>query len=185
MRIENSPIDGLVLIEPRVFSDERGHFFEPFNEKEMSEYGIRGPFVQDNESLSHKGVLRGLHFQKPPHEQGKLVRVVSGAVSDVVVDIRPGSKTFGKHYTVELSASNHLLLWIPPGFAHGFLTLEDNTIFLYKVTAYYHPQSESGIIYNDPQLNIEWKISNPVVSAKDKILPSFSEFRLTLQTNSH
>ncbi len=182
MKFEKTPIEGLFLIEPRVFKDERGHFFEPFNEKQMLEHGIEGPFVQDNESLSHKGVLRGLHYQKPPYQQGKLVRVVNGAVIDVVVDIRPESKTFGRHFQVELSSDNHLMLWIPPGFAHGFLTLKDDTIFLYKVSAYYNPQSESGIIYNDPQLNIDWKISNPVVSEKDKILPSFGEYKLTVQT---
>jgi dTDP-4-dehydrorhamnose 3,5-epimerase len=185
MRFEQTPIDGLILIEPKVFGDERGYFFEPFNERQMVEHGINGPFVQDNESLSHKGVLRGLHFQKAPHEQGKLVRVVRGAVNDVVVDIRPVSKTFGKHYSVELSSENHRMLWIPPGFAHGFLTLTDNTIFLYKVTAYYHPQSESGIVYNDVQLNIDWKIEHPVVSAKDKILPSFAEYKQAMQAKTH
>jgi dTDP-4-dehydrorhamnose 3,5-epimerase len=179
MNFITTPIEGLLVIEPKVFSDERGHFFEPFNEKEMRRQGIESTFVQDNESLSHKGVLRGLHFQKHPYEQGKLVRVVRGSVSDVVVDIRPQSKTFGKHFQIELSSENHLMLWIPPGFAHGFLTLEDHTIFLYKVTAYYQPNAESGIIYNDPQLNIDWKISNPLVSPKDRILPSFSEFMLT------
>ena len=184
MKFEKTPIEGLWLIEPRVFADERGHFFEPFNEKQMLEHGIMGPFVQDNESLSHSGVLRGLHYQKNPYQQGKLVRVVRGAVTDVVVDIRPESKTFGRHYKVELSSSNHLMLWIPPGFAHGFLTLTDDTIFLYKVTAYYHPQSESGIIYNDPQLNIDWNINNPIVSEKDKILPSFGEYKLTVQTKT-
>lgn len=184
MKFEKTPIEGLLLIEPRVFVDERGHFFEPFNEKQMAEHGIKGPFVQDNESLSHQGVLRGLHYQKSPHQQGKLVRVVNGAVTDVVVDIRPESKTFGRHFQVELSSTNHLMLWIPPGFAHGFLTLKDDTVFLYKVSAYYNPQSESGIIYNDPELNIDWKIVNPVVSEKDKILPSFGEYKLTVQTKS-
>src|SRR5207253_3049470 len=144
---------------------------------EMEKYGINGPFIQDNQSMSHKGVLRGLHFQNPPHEQGKLIRVVRGAVLDVVVDIRKNSKTFGKHFSIELSDTNHKMLWIPTGFAHGFLTLQEQTVFLYKVTDYYSPHSESGILFNDADLNIDWKIQSPLVSQKDRVLPSFKEYQ--------
>jgi len=176
MNFIETPIEGLVVIEPGVFVDERGHFFESFNEKKMEQHGIKGPFIQDNQSMSHREVLRGLHFQKPPHEQGKLIRVVKGGVIDVVVDIRKNSKTFGKHYSIELNDTNHKMLWIPAGFAHGFVTLQDHTVFLYKVTDYYHPASESGIIYNDIDLNIDWQTKTPIVSQKDKILPSFKEY---------
>lgn len=178
MKFTRTDIEGLLLIEPSVYTDERGFFFESFNEREMRSQGIEFPFIQDNQSVSHKGVLRGLHFQKPPHEQGKLVRVASGSVIDVVVDIRKWSKTFGKHFSVELNATEKKMLWIPPGFAHGFVALEDNTSFIYKVTEYYSPVSESGIIFNDIDLNIDWKIMKPVVSKKDRILPSFREFRI-------
>lgn len=176
MKFISTPFEDLLLIEPKVFFDERGHFFESFNEDEMIQHGIKGPFIQDNQSVSHKGVLRGLHFQKHPHQQGKLVRVVKGSAIDVVVDIRKGSKTFGKHFSVELNANEKMMLWIPIGFAHGFISLQDDTVFLYKVTEYYRPLSESGIIYNDIELNIDWQTKNPAVSPKDKILPSFKEF---------
>ncbi len=180
MNFIQTPIEGLVVIEPRVFVDERGHFFESFNEKLMAENGIRGPFIQDNQSMSHKGVLRGLHLQKAPHEQGKLIRVVRGGVLDVVVDIRKNSRTFGKHFSIELNDVNNKMLWIPAGFAHGFATLDDHTVFLYKVTGYYHPASEGGIIYNDVDLNIDWRITAPIVSQKDRILPSFKEFKQSI-----
>jgi dTDP-4-dehydrorhamnose 3,5-epimerase len=180
MNFLQTPIDGLIIIEPKVFTDERGYFFESFNEREMEKHGIKGPFIQDNQSMSHKGVLRGLHFQKLPYEQGKLIRVVRGAVLDVVVDIRKNSKTFGKHFSIELSDTNHKMLWIPSGFAHGFLTLQEQTVFLYKVTDYYNPQSESGILYNDSDLNIDWKIQSPLVSQKDRILPSFKEYQRSI-----
>jgi dTDP-4-dehydrorhamnose 3,5-epimerase len=176
MNLIATPLKGLNVIEPGIFSDERGYFFESYHEKKMSELGI-GPFVQDNQSVSNKNVIRGLHFQKAPDEQGKLVRVVNGSALDVAVDIRKDSPTFGKHFSIELSEQNKLMLWIPPGFAHGFAALEDNTIFLYKVTSYYSPASETGIVYNDIDLNIDWKISSPVVSSKDRILPAFKEFR--------
>ncbi|MBL0104503.1 MAG: dTDP-4-dehydrorhamnose 3,5-epimerase [Bacteroidetes bacterium] len=178
MNVVKTPIEGVLLIEPRVFSDSRGAFFETFNEKALAEIGITARFVQDNQSISKKGVIRGLHLQHPPYEQGKLVRVARGSVLDVALDLRAGSPTFGRHYSVELNQENQLSLWIPPGFAHGFVALEEDTVFLYKVTNYYHPQSESGIIYNDVDLNIDWKVTNPIVSEKDKILPSFKEFCL-------
>ena len=174
------PIDGLILFEPDVYSDERGYFSEMFNERLMRQAGIDAVFVQDNESVSRKSVIRGLHFQKKPHEQGKLVRVVRGKAMDVVVDIRPGSPTFGRHISVELTGDNKKILWIPPGFAHGFEALDDDTVFLYKVTGYYDASSEGGIIYNDASLNISWQSKKPLVSRKDLVLPSFREYSLTL-----
>ena len=171
-----TPIPGLVLYEPRVFQDDRGHFFESFNEALFSSQGIVGSFVQDNQSISKKGVIRGLHLQRPPYAQGKLVRVVHGAVLDVVVDLRKASSTFGRHYSIELNDRNHRMLWIPPGFAHGFGSLTDDTVFLYKVTAYYHPASEAGIRFDDPELGIRWNTDDPIVSSKDRVLPSFREF---------
>ncbi len=167
--------NGPVLIDPKIFSDERGYFFESYNEEVFRAAGISEYFKQDNESLSSKYVLRGLHFQNPPYEQGKLVRVANGAVLDVVVDIRKSSAFYGKVFSVELSASNKLMLWIPPGFAHGFLSLEDETVFLYKCTQVYHQPSESGIIWNDPALNIDWGVKNPRVSPKDLLLGSFKD----------
>ena len=167
MELIQTPILGLVLIQPDVFPDERGYFFESFQEEKFRALGIDARFVQDNESLSQKGVLRGLHFQRPPYAQGKLVRVVTGAVLDVAVDIRKGSPTYGQWVKAELNASNKLMMWIPEGFAHGFLVLEDNTIFQYKCTSYYNRESEGGIIWNDPDLAIDWGINDPIVSEKD------------------
>jgi dTDP-4-dehydrorhamnose 3,5-epimerase len=177
MNFVTTPLEGLIIIEPRTYIDDRGYFFESYNEKEMALHGIVGPFIQDNQSVSHKGVLRGLHFQMPPHQQGKLVRVARGRVIDVVVDIRKKSKTFGRHFSITLDETEKKMLWIPPGFAHGFIALEENTLFLYKVTGYYDPYSEGGILYSDPELNIDWKTNSPIVSPKDKILPTFKEFR--------
>ena len=168
--------DGLVLIDPLVFTDNRGYFFESYNEELFKKAGIPDKFMQDNESVSSKGVLRGLHFQNPPYEQGKLVRVVSGAVLDVAVDIRKSSPAYGKHFVIELSAANKKMLWIPPGFAHGFVALDDNTLFLYKCTNLYNKASESGIIWNDKTLNINWGFENPKVSEKDLLLENFNNF---------
>ena len=178
MKLLPTPIEGLLLIEPSVFSDERGSFIETFHEKKIKEAGVTDIFVQDNQSISAKDVIRGLHFQRGSHGQGKMVRVVRGAVLDVAVDLRKNSTTFGRHFAVELSDRNNLILWIPSGFAHGFSVLEDQTVFLYKVSGYYKPEAESGIIYNDPDLNINWRVKVPIVSVKDKVLPSFREFRL-------
>jgi dTDP-4-dehydrorhamnose 3,5-epimerase len=169
-------LPGLFLIKPRVFEDHRGHFFESFREDVLKEHGVESQFVQDNQSLSQKGILRGLHFQKQPFAQGKLVRVIKGSVLDVAVDIRKNSPTYGQHVAVELSESNFCMLYIPVGFAHGFLTLQDNTIFTYKCTNYYHPEVEGGIRWNSPELQIPWNVENPVLSAKDTQLPTFSEF---------
>lgn len=176
MEFKTTPIADVVMLEPRVFKDERGHFLESFNASLFSAHKITGPFVQDNESVSSKGVIRGLHLQRVPHAQGKLVRVVRGAALDVAVDLRPGSPTFGRHVAVELSAQNSRMLWIPAGFAHGFEALEDDTVFLYKVTDYYQPSAEAGIRFDDPELGIPWRTPAPIVSSKDRILPSFREF---------
>jgi len=167
MKLQKTNLEDLVLIYPDVFPDERGYFFESFQKDKFRELGIDADFVQDNESMSMKGVLRGLHFQVPPFTQGKLVRVVRGSVLDVAVDLRKKSNTYGKWESAVLSAENKLMLWVPEGFAHGFLVLEDYTIFQYKCTNYYSKECESGIIWNDPDLKIDWGIENPVVSEKD------------------
>src|ERR1039458_7687564 len=150
IEIFETPLKGLILLKPSVFSDPRGYFTETYNEAAFAQLGIGGSFVQDYQSLSSKGALRGLHFQKPPHAQAKLVRVISGSVLDVVVDIRNQSDTYGKHYTVKIDSDNFLQLYIPEGFAHGFLTLEDNTIFAYKCADYYDKANEDGLMWNDP-----------------------------------
>lgn len=177
MNVKHFDIEGLVLIEPRAFHDDRGFFFESFNENKYREYlgdGIQ--FVQDNISSSKKGVLRGLHFQLPPFAQGKLVSVVKGGVLDVAVDLRKESPTYGKHELVELTEKNKLQFWIPPGFAHGFLSLEEDTIFSYKCSNYYSPQHERTILWNDQDLKIEWGIDTPIVSDKDRIGEEFRNF---------
>lgn len=176
MKVETTSIEGPVIITPQVFFDARGYFYEPFNRTRFKDAGLPVDFVQDNQSLSQKGTVRGLHFQAPPFDQGKLVRVVSGAVLDVVVDIRKDSPTYGKHVSVELTAENFRIFWVPPGFAHGFSTLADNTVFEYKCTNFYHKASEGGILWNDADLNIKWGVEEAVVSDKDQILPSFKDF---------
>ena len=173
MEIINTPLLDAKIIVPKVFKDERGYFFESFNLETLQKHIGNHNFVQDNQSLSQKDVLRGLHFQKPPFEQGKLVRVLSGSVLDVLVDIRKNSKTFGQHFSYKLCSEKKHMLWVPPGFAHGFLTLEDNTTFFYKVTNYYNKESEGSIIYNDTHLNINWGIENPILSEKDKNANNF------------
>ena len=163
-------IEGLYVIEPKVFADERGYFMETYNQKDMEEAGLNLTFVQDNQSMSTKGVLRGLHFQKQ-YPQGKLVRVVRGAVYDVAVDLRKDSKTFGKWFGVELSAENKKQFYIPEGFAHGFLVLSDEAEFCYKCTDFYHPNDEGGIAWNDEELGITWPIEegmNLIISEKDQ-----------------
>jgi dTDP-4-dehydrorhamnose 3,5-epimerase len=176
MRIETLEIKGLALIHPTVFEDSRGYFFESYNKDSFVKSGITEEFVQSNQSLSESGVLRGLHFQIPPHAQSKLVRVIQGAVLDVVVDIREGSPSYGQHYSVILNAQNKLQLYIPEGFAHGFLTLEDQTIFSYKCGAFYNKSAEQGIRWNDSDLAIDWGIENPILSDKDKQNQFFKEF---------
>jgi dTDP-4-dehydrorhamnose 3,5-epimerase len=176
MRIIDTPIAGLLVIEPKVWKDERGYFYESFRADFFNEINHELVLVQDNQSLSQKGTIRGLHFQAPPFEQGKLVRVLQGAVLDVVVDIRKTSPTYGQSFAIELNDQNHLQLWIPPGFAHGFSTLADQTIFCYKCSNYYHKASEGGIRFNDETLAIDWKVPAIHVSEKDYLLPTFKDF---------
>ena len=177
MDVIQTDIEGLLIIQPRIFKDNRGYFFESYNVNSFSLAGINEVFVQDNESCSSKGVLRGLHFQKPPFAQGKLVRVVYGKVLDVAVDLRKASPTYGQHYSIELSAQNKTMFWIPPGFAHGFVALEDDTIFTYKCTQVYHQASEGCLLWNDSELNIDWTIKNPNVSDKDNEGSLFLDFQ--------
>ena len=176
MKVNETGFRGLYLIEPDVFADARGYFFESWNKERFIRHGLELDFVQDNESMSGANVLRGLHFQFPPWEQGKLVRIIRGSALDVVVDLRKSESTFGKNYKVVLSAEEKNLLWIPPGFAHGFLTLEDNTIFSYKCTQLYNRESEMALAWNDPDLAIDWGISDPIVSEKDKSAGLFRNF---------
>lgn len=180
MNIIQTPIADLLVIEPKVWKDSRGYFYESFNAKLLAAAGLPEQFVQDNQSFSQKGTLRGLHAQKAPFAQGKLVRVIQGRVMDVAVDVRKASPTYGQHYAIELSGENHKQLWVPPGFLHGFITLEDNTIFTYKVSNYYDKDSEVGVIWNDKDLNIDWtaELSEDtfLLSEKDTVLKTFSEF---------
>jgi len=179
MNVNTTAIEGLLIIEPRVFKDDRGYFYESYSKQKFEEAGIHADFIQDNQSFSQKGTLRGLHGQANPYAQGKLVRVIQGRVLDVAVDIRKNSPTYGQHFTIELSGENHKQFWVPPGFLHGFVTLEDNTIFTYKVTNYYNKESEIGVIWNDPTLAVGWGINETEVllSPKDELLPSFADFK--------
>jgi len=172
MQVRQTAIEGLIELIPRIFEDERGHFFESYNKPLFASLGLPFDFVQDNQSFSTKGVLRGLHFQNEPFAQGKLVRVITGQVLDVAVDCRPESPTFGQYETFLLDAKLANMAWIPEGFAHGFVALEDS-IFSYKCTNVYNKQAEGGIRWDDPDLNINWGILNPNVSEKDQILPTF------------
>ncbi len=176
MKVTETPFQGLYVVEPSVFEDNRGYFFESWNQQKFHEMNLDFTFVQDNQSMSGAHVLRGLHFQAPPWEQGKLVRVIQGSVLDVVVDIRKDQPTYGRHFSLVMSGKKKNMLWIPPGFAHGLLTLEDNTVFFYKCTQFYNRESEGAIAWNDPQLNIDWGIEDPVVSEKDKSGVLFNRF---------
>lgn len=181
MKLISTGLSGVVIVEPQIYEDSRGWFAESFNadrfEDALAGIGLppAGQFVQDNHSCSHEGVLRGLHYQKSPHAQGKLVRVVKGRAFDVVVDLRRSSSTFGQYFGMDLSEHNKLMLWIPEGFAHGFLALEDNTHFLYKTTGYYHQASEACIFWNDPDLNIEWPMRKVFLSPKDEQANGFAQ----------
>lgn len=177
MEVIKTNIDGVVIIEPKVFGDHRGYFFESFSERDFNQRVQEVRFVQDNESKSRYGVLRGLHFQKPPHAQSKLVRVVKGAVLDVAVDIRKGSPTFGQHVAVELTEDNHRQFFIPRGFAHGFVVLTDEVIFQYKCDDFYAPQSEGAIAWDDPDLGIDWKVpaDKIILSEKDTRHPRLKD----------
>ena len=177
MKIEKTVIDGVLILTPNVYGDERGYFFESFNQKQFeAAVGKEVIFVQDNQSKSQKNVLRGLHFQNPPHAQGKLVRVLSGSVLDVALDIRKNSPTYGKHLTFELNAQTNKMVWLPEGIAHGFAALEDDTVFFYKCTNYYNKESEDCILWNDKNLNIDWKIEHPILSEKDREGKPFKTF---------
>lgn len=178
MNVIKTDIEGVVVIEPKVFDDARGYFFESYSKRRFDEAVRPVEFVQDNESMSTRGVIRGLHFQRPPFSQSKLVRCVSGAVLDVVVDIRRGSPTYGRHVAVELTGENRRQLFVPRGFAHGFAVLSDEAVFQYKCDNYYHPESEGGISIADNSLGIDWRI-NPaeaILSDKDLRNPMFSDF---------
>lgn len=178
MEVIKTDIEGVVILEPRIFRDARGYFFESFSAREFQEKVSPTTFVQDNESYSSYGVVRGLHFQKPPYTQAKLVRVIKGAVLDVTVDLRKGSPTFGKHVAVELTEENHRQLFIPHGFAHGFAVLSDEVLFQYKCDNYYAPQSEGGIAWNDPDLGIDWRIpaDKIILSEKDTRHPLLKDY---------
>ena len=179
MEIIKTNIEGVVIIEPRIFKDDRGYFFESFSQREFEEKVCKTTFVQDNESKSSYGVLRGLHSQKPPFAQSKLVRVIKGAVLDVAVDIRKGSPTFGQYVSVELTGENHRQFFIPRGFAHGFSVLSEEVIFQYKCDNFYSPQSEGAIAWNDPDLNIDWRIpaEKVVLSEKDSKHPRLKDWQ--------
>ncbi|MNK22678.1 dTDP-4-dehydrorhamnose 3,5-epimerase [compost metagenome] len=181
MNVVETPIKDLLIFEPNVWKDNRGYFYESFSQKVFEKADINVSFVQDNQSSSQKGALRGLHAQANPFAQGKLVRVIQGRVIDVAVDIRKDSATYGQHFAIELSGENHKQLWVPPGFLHGFLTLEDDTIFTYKVTNYYDKASEIGVLWNDPTLNIDWASyldpSHFLLSDKDLVLTDFDAFK--------
>lgn len=183
MPFKTTDIQGLLIFEPTVYKDERGYFFESYNEQSFLKQGLDVRFVQDNQSFSYYGVIRGLHYQLEPHAQTKLVRALQGTVLDVAVDIRKGSPTYGKHVAVELSAENKLQLLIPRGFAHGFSVLSETAQLSYKCDGLYSKESEGGIRYDDPQLNIDWQIpaGKAIVSAKDVEVPSFAECRNTFQ----
>ena len=177
MEVIKTGIEGVVIVEPRIFKDERGYFYESFSQREFEEKVCRTTFVQDNQSKSSYGVVRGLHFQKPPYSQSKLVRCIKGAVLDVAVDIRKGSPTFGKHVAVELSEENHRQLFIPRGFAHGFAVLTDEAVFQYKCDNYYNKESEGAVAWNDPQLAIDWRVpaDKVVLSEKDKLSKNIAD----------
>ena len=174
--IQKGPLEGLLIIKPAVFKDARGYFKETYRQNELYSAGIKENFVQDNLSFSQYGTLRGLHFQSPPHAQGKLVSVLYGRASDVVVDIRKSSPTYGQHFAIELDDENHLMFYVPPGFAHGFVVLSAQCIFSYKCTNYFNKESEGGLFWNDPALNINWNIQQPIVSEKDQYYPILENF---------
>jgi len=181
VKITETNLKGCYLLEPTVFKDKRGAFFESYNKEDFEQHiGKTVDFVQDNHSISNKGVLRGLHFQKGEYAQAKLVRAVKGEVLDVIVDIRKDSPTFGQHFRIRLSSKNQKMVFIPKGLAHGFLTLEDDTIFVYKCDNYYNKKAERGIIYNDTDLNVNWEYPQDqvILSEKDKLLPRFKDLRL-------
>ena len=168
MQVHETGFEGLLILQPKLFKDARGTFHESWNETTFKELGLEIRYIQDNQSVSHKNVLRGLHFQHPPFAQGKLVRVTRGKALDVVVDLRKNSATFGKHFKIELSEEKANILWIPAGFAHGFAALENNTVFQYKCDALYNPEAEDCLLWSDSNLGVDWEIENPITSEKDE-----------------
>ena len=176
MRVEEGPLPGLKLFYPKVWGDARGSFYEIFRSNEFQKWGIP-PLPQDNVAQSSRGILRGLHFQRPPCAQGKLVAVLHGCVLDVAVDIRVGSPTYGKHAVLELDAQHPTLLWVPAGFAHGYEVLSERALFFYKVSSYYSPDHEHGLPWNDPQLAIPWQSPAPILSGRDQHWPAFQQFQ--------
>jgi dTDP-4-dehydrorhamnose 3,5-epimerase len=174
MNVIQTELPGVLILEPQVFGDQRGYFLETWSSTRYGDAGIAGPFVQDNIVFSRMGVLRGLHFQHP-HSQGKLVQVLAGEVVDIAVDVRVGSPTFGRWVGERLSEENHRQMYIPPGFAHGYCVLSETALFCYKCTDFYNPASEMGILWNDPDLNIDWSIAAPVVSPKDAGYPRLAD----------
>jgi dTDP-4-dehydrorhamnose 3,5-epimerase len=187
MNIIETPIPGLLIIEPRVFADERGYFFESYSEQKFAQAGLSTSFVQDNESKSHRGVIRGLHYQLAPYAQTKLIRVVRGTVYDVAVDLREGSPTFGEWFGLEVSASKKNQLYIPKGFAHGFSVLSEYAIFSYKCDSFYNPSADRGIQLNDPALGIDWKLpfDEAVISGKDLLHPCFADAEMNFKFESN
>ncbi len=183
MNVETTELDGLLIFSPQVFHDDRGFFIETYNKEAYKAFGVTEDFVQDNLSYSKKGVVRGLHFQKDPHGQGKLVFVVRGSVLDITVDIRPNSPTFGKHFALEISEENKKQLYVPTGFAHGFIALTDDVIFQYKCTKGYNKTSEAGIIWDDKDLAINWGEGEKIVSEKDAKLSTWKEMKVFLGAN--
>ena len=178
INVIQTEIPGVVIIEPKIFGDSRGYFYESFSQRDFEEKVAKVNFVQDNQSFSHYGVLRGLHFQNPPYTQSKLVRVIQGKVVDVAVDIRKGSPTYGKHVAVELTGENHRQFFIPKGFAHGFVVLSEKALFQYKCDEFYHPEAEGAIAWDDSELEIKWPISREdvILSDKDKHHPNLCDF---------
>ena len=178
MEIRKTEFKDLLIIQPKVFGDDRGYFFEAFNEAQFRvQTGLNITFVQDNESMSAKGVLRGLHFQTPPKTQAKLVRVTKGSVLDVVVDLRMTQPTFGQYFKIVLSEQNKTQLFVPEGFAHGFVVLEENSIFSYKCTNYYSKEHDRSMLWNDPALGVDWEVENPIISQKDAEAKGFEHFK--------
>lgn len=175
MEFERLSIEGLVVIKPKIWGDDRGFFYESYSKKVFKENGVDLEFIQDNHSFSSKGVLRGLHFQTEPNALDKLVRVIDGEVLDVAVDLRKNSPTFGKWHAVKLSGENKFMFLIPKGFAHGFVTLSDTAHFLYKQTGYYSPENDKGLLWNDPEVGVEWNVQNPQLSEKDKVQPTLKQ----------
>ncbi|MFT7101629.1 MAG: dTDP-4-dehydrorhamnose 3,5-epimerase [Bacteroidia bacterium] len=176
MKLIETGIDSLLIVQSKVFHDSRGFFFEGYSKSTWADAGLDLDIVQTNISESQGDVVRGLHFQNPPYAQGKLIRVLKGAVLDVAVDLRKDSKSYGKHFAIELNEDNKDALWVPPGFAHGFKTLSDNTLFYYDCTGPYHKEAEGSLLWNDPDLNINWEIENPILSEKDAGAPTFKNF---------